>query len=105
MEENVRLGQRILDFVQEHLYRLVCTLVGLTVGILFLTLGFWRTLLLVFCASVGWYLGGIRDYKAWMLKIMNKINERTASAGSGGYQTNDKIRSIKRNDADDRAAK
>lgn len=44
-----------------YMGRILCTLIGLAVGILLLTLGFWRTLLLVLVTSIGYFAGKWKD--------------------------------------------
>ena len=41
--------------------RIVLAILGLTVAILFLTLGFWRTILIVFKTAIGYVLGKWED--------------------------------------------
>ena len=46
---------------KDKLQRLLGAVAGLLVGILFLTIGFWKTLLLVLLGSIGWLaMGGYR---------------------------------------------
>jgi|GEM_PF-332823 len=46
------------EFVKEHLNRIIGSSIGLIVGVLFLTIGFWSTLLLALCTFIGYYLSG-----------------------------------------------
>ena len=67
----------ILEFLQENLSIVLGVGGGLLLGILLLTLGFWRTLLLIILCSIGGIVG--RDLKngvdipAKMLRIFDKI--------------------------------
>lgn len=47
------------DFLLRYGGKLFGALMGLTAGILFLTLGFWKTILLLALMVVGWLLGGL----------------------------------------------
>ena len=46
---------------------------GLVLGILFLLLGFWRTLLVVAIMLLGVFIGGVKDKKAFLAKVVNKL--------------------------------
>ncbi|MCI2099398.1 MAG: DUF2273 domain-containing protein [Acidaminococcus sp.] len=38
-------------------WRIICALIGLFVGILFIILGFFRAVFLLFCIGLGFYIG------------------------------------------------
>ena len=44
--------------IKPYIGRIVCTVLGLTAAILFMTIGFWRTFLLLLCCAAG-YVGGL----------------------------------------------
>ena len=46
------------EYIKEHLDRVIGSSLGLIVGVLLITIGFWRTLLLALCVFIGYYLGG-----------------------------------------------
>lgn len=78
MDEAGGLWKKIKATIAEHGGRLVGAGLGLATAVLLLTLGFWRTLLILLCVGLGWYFGGVRDYKAWTLKLVERISRRNA---------------------------
>ena len=48
-------------------------IIGLIVGILILTINFWRTLLLVVCALIGWLLFGSANIKEKVYRLAEKF--------------------------------
>ncbi len=46
-------------------------LVGVLVAVLFLLIGFWRTLLICVCFAVGAFLGGVKDKRAFIGRILD----------------------------------
>jgi uncharacterized membrane protein len=58
---------------QTHRGRIVGALAGLAAGVLFLTLGFFRTLFLVVLVTVGYMLGGKIDNKEDLLDLLDRI--------------------------------
>ena len=44
-----------------------------TLTILFLMVGFWRTLLILLLMAVGAFLGGVKDKKQFFLNIINRL--------------------------------
>lgn len=68
------LRQTIAAAVKAHLGPLAGGLAGLVVAILFLTLGFWRTLLILLCVGVGVFVGGgTKRVQQVMLLLYNKL--------------------------------
>ncbi len=63
------------EFCKKHRWALFFTAIGLLLGILFVTIGFWRTLLLIvvvtLCFFVGYLLdnGGVEGLKEFINKI------------------------------------
>lgn len=51
----------ILRLIRAHLYALVGGALGLIVAVLFLTLGFWRTVLIVVLVALGAGIGALAD--------------------------------------------
>ena len=58
---------------EEYIKQSIGALVGLIVGILFLTIGFWKTLLLVALSAAGWWLMGERKFPHWLIALLNRI--------------------------------
>lgn len=50
-------------------------LLGLIAAILLLTLGFWRTLLIVLCVGTGWFLGG-HQTRGLLLALYTRWRDR-----------------------------
>ena len=51
----------VLRLIRAHLYALVGGALGLIVAVLFLTLGFWRTALIVVLVALGAGIGALAD--------------------------------------------
>ena len=51
----------VLRLIRAHLYALVGGALGLIVAVLFLTLGFWRTVLIVVLVALGAGIGALAD--------------------------------------------
>ena len=75
-----KLGEKILKFlvwaVDNHPGKLIGTSVGFFLGLVMVTLGFWRTLVLALFAILGFVLGKSQDdhqnITAWLERILNK---------------------------------
>ena len=67
-----------LEFVKTHKYTVLFVALGLVLAILFFTIGFWRTLLLLvilaFCFLIGYLLdqGGPEGIKEFFTKLFSK---------------------------------
>lgn len=48
----------VKEYIKEHLTRIIGAAIGLIIGVLFLAIGFWSTLLLALCTFAGYYLSG-----------------------------------------------
>lgn len=46
---------------------------AMVLGLLLLTVGFWRTVLLALLGACGAFLGGIKDKKQWLKNALNRI--------------------------------
>jgi uncharacterized membrane protein len=51
----------IRAFWAAHARKVYGALLGLAVGILFLTIGVWKTLFIVVCMALGYFLIGVQD--------------------------------------------
>lgn len=57
------MKEKLMSFLKEHTTACVCTAAGLLCGLLILTLGFWRTLLLVLFGLLGLWIGRCIEQK------------------------------------------
>ena len=64
------------DLWQTHRGRLVGIIIGLFLGIMILTIGFFSTLLLIFLMTCGYLLGNKIDNKEDILELLDKILPR-----------------------------
>ena len=68
---------RFFDFFaalwETHRGRMVGVIVGLLIGIMFLTLGFFRTVFLLLLMSAGYMLGSHIDNKEDLMDLLDKI--------------------------------
>lgn len=53
--------EEVLRLIRAHLYALAGGALGLIVAVLFLTLGFWRTVLIVVLVALGAGIGALAD--------------------------------------------
>jgi uncharacterized membrane protein len=60
-------------FLRKYWGRLAGSAAGLVVAILFLSLGFFRTLLIVICVSIGFAIGMFRDSREEFLEFVERI--------------------------------
>lgn len=75
-----KLGEKISQFLfwalDSHPGKLVGTSVGFLLGLLFVTLGFWRTLVLGLFVGLGFVLGKRQDehkgISSWVERTFNK---------------------------------
>ncbi|MBQ9264641.1 MAG: DUF2273 domain-containing protein [Clostridia bacterium] len=47
--------------------------VAMVLALLFLALGFWQTVLVALLMAIGFFIGGVKDKKAWIADKINKI--------------------------------
>lgn len=53
--------EKLTQFCKEHKWTVILVAIGLLFAILFLTIGFWRTLLLVVLVGIAFFLGMLLD--------------------------------------------
>jgi uncharacterized membrane protein len=63
-----------LERIKSYKYRLIFSLIFLILGILILTIGFWRTLFLIIMFLIGYIIGNIID-KNLLFLFIEKIKE------------------------------
>ncbi len=61
------------DFLKTHRGRIIGISLGLLVGILILSIGFFRTLFLAICVGIGAFLGTKNKYRKKIFEILDKI--------------------------------
>lgn len=59
---------------KEWILRLIGVGVGLLAGILLLTIGFWKTLLLFVLGGIGWFMGGNRKLPPRFYQVLERIH-------------------------------
>jgi uncharacterized membrane protein len=65
--------EQLKEFLRKYWGRVLGSAAGLLVAVLFLTVGFFRTLLIVICMAVGYFLGMFRDSKEEFLEFVERI--------------------------------
>jgi uncharacterized membrane protein len=65
--------QQLKEFLRKYSGRLLGASAGLTAAILFLTVGFWSTLLILICVGIGYVIGLLRDSKEEFLEFVERI--------------------------------
>lgn len=77
----LKVGEKISKFLvwalENHPGKLIGTSIGLFVGLLLVTLGFWRTLVITLFAVLGFILGKRqdehKDISTWLERNFNKF--------------------------------
>jgi uncharacterized membrane protein len=66
----------IVYLMTEHRGKVIGVLLGLLASILFISYGFWRTIFIMFCIFVGYYIGKKIDdntnIEAWIRKFFKQ---------------------------------
>jgi uncharacterized membrane protein len=62
-----------LAYVKTHKKVIIGVSVGLLVGILILSIGFFRTLFLAICALIGAFFGTNNKYKKKLFEVLDRI--------------------------------
>ena len=62
-----------VKFVKTHKGAIIGISLGLIVGILLLTIGFFSTLLIAICVGIGAFFGSNNKYKKKLFAILDKI--------------------------------
>lgn len=65
--------KRIKNFLKFHWNEFKCALMGLIIAILFLTLGFWRTILILLLVTIGKAIGQVKDNNPRILFFLRRI--------------------------------
>lgn len=65
--------EHVKEFLRKYWGRAAGSAAGLAVAILFLSLGFFRTLLIVICVGIGFFLGMFRDSREEFLEFVERI--------------------------------
>ncbi len=73
---------------------------AMVLALLFLTVGFWETILIALLVCVGAFIGGVKDKKEWIRKTVNRlfpprqnVYRETSSAGKTPEQVAREMRS------------
>lgn len=53
---------------------IACALLGILIALLLLWAGVWRTLLVVVLVALGAFIGGVKDKKAFLRKLVGRID-------------------------------
>lgn len=64
--------QQVIDFLKAYKWRVVGFLAFLIIAILFLTLGFWKTILIILLCLIGIGIGYIKDRKQDFMNFLNR---------------------------------
>jgi uncharacterized membrane protein len=65
--------EHIREFLRKYGGRVAGSAAGLAVAILFLTIGFFRTLLVLICVGIGFFVGMFRDSREEFLEFVERI--------------------------------
>ncbi|HDZ0101708.1 TPA: DUF2273 domain-containing protein [Staphylococcus aureus] len=64
--------QQIIDLLKLHKWRIIGFFAFLIIAILFLTLGFWKTILIIVLCLIGVGIGYIKDCKQDFMNFLNR---------------------------------
>ncbi len=73
-----------------------CACVAMLMGLLFLCIGFWKTLLIFALMLIGAFVGGVEDKQEWLRNLVNRLlpakpavsyREPRHGAGKSGRRT------------------
>ena len=64
--------QQVIDFLKAYKWRVVGFLAFLIIAILFLTLGFWKTILIILLCLIGIGIGYMKDRKQDFMNFLNR---------------------------------
>jgi len=67
------MGSQMKEFMRKYSGRLIGSSIGLAIAVLFLSIGFFRTLLILICVGIGYFLGLFRDSKEEFLEFVERI--------------------------------
>lgn len=62
-----------VDWLREYKWRILFVLAMLVVGVLFLTIGFWKTILLIVLCGIGLLIGFAKDKTEQFFYFIDKI--------------------------------
>ena len=65
-------SQQIIDFIKSYKWRIIGFFAFLIIAILFLTLGFWKTILVIVLCLIGIGVGYIKDRTQDFMKFLNR---------------------------------
>ncbi|MEJ7489455.1 DUF2273 domain-containing protein [Staphylococcus pettenkoferi] len=64
--------QQVINFLKAYKWRVVGFLAFLIIAILFLTLGFWKTILIILLCLIGIGIGYMKDRKQDFMNFLNR---------------------------------
>ena len=68
------MWQEILrKIIETSRWRVICSAAGLIVGVLFILLGFFRALFLLFCIGLGFYIGNKMDEGEDLVDLLDNL--------------------------------
>lgn len=67
------LQEIIRELWQNYRGRVLCSIFGLLVGVSFIWLGFFKTIFLILCLSLGFFLGNKLDKKEDLLEWLDRL--------------------------------
>ncbi|MFW6007502.1 MAG: DUF2273 domain-containing protein [Halanaerobiales bacterium] len=72
MEKN-KLIEDFLRYIILNKSKFIGAVIGLVIGILFLTIGFFKTILLFLCVLIGYIIGGRLEVEGSIKEFLDKI--------------------------------
>lgn len=55
---------------------IACGLLGIIVALLLLWIGVWKTLLIVILVAIGVFIGGVKDKRAFLSKLLGRFDKQ-----------------------------
>ena len=71
---------------------ILCVVLAIVIGVLFITIGFWKTLLITALILLGLFIGGVQDKKAFLRGGIDKVAPQRAALDAKREELVQKIR-------------
>lgn len=69
----MRESNGLLEFIKTHRGQAIGIVIGFFIGVLILTIGFFKTLFLAICVGIGAFFGTKNKLRSKLLEILDKI--------------------------------
>ena len=67
------MKERIFEYLSNNVGKVLGSFIGFLIAILFITIGFFKTLLLIILVSIGYYIGNKIDKHESITELLDRI--------------------------------